>query len=241
MGSNTKWVAFIREVNMDPVLLYAVLALFVVILSLITYIRWNYGFLESLGIPVEPPTLLFGSCPDIYLKYPHFEDIKRFQKYGSVFGVSKQDLCSGLEGFLYDKTHWIAGLWRQIPTDSNCWSRTSEAYTCAWLWAFPEQVGYRPGPCHFQWNSWLSSWYGTALFSKFSYAISRLQLYKLWNNIIPVDDRWKAVRSMLSPPLTATRLKHVMGVMNEVTEEFVDGISNECIGERVKIDLRKYD
>ncbi|CAG7728398.1 unnamed protein product [Allacma fusca] len=67
-----------------------VLALFAIILlavALVVYARWNYGFLEKLGIPVEPPTFMLGSCPDIYKKYPALEDIRRFKQYGSIFGV----------------------------------------------------------------------------------------------------------------------------------------------------------
>lgn len=43
-----------------------------------------------MNIPVEKPSLLLGSTPDLHLKVQHFEDIRRFQELGSVYGVKRK-------------------------------------------------------------------------------------------------------------------------------------------------------
>jgi len=59
--------------------------------ALILYARWNYGKLNGLGFPVMKPTFLKGSVPDIHKHIQHFEDMKRFKKYGSVWGVRNSE------------------------------------------------------------------------------------------------------------------------------------------------------
>lgn len=67
------------------VLLLVLLVLFAL---LILYGRKNYGILEQCGIPIVKPTLFLGSVPDFHAKIHHLEDIKRFKKYGPIWGVS---------------------------------------------------------------------------------------------------------------------------------------------------------
>ncbi len=69
-------------------------------ISLIFYGRKNYGILEKCGIPVVKPTLFLGSVPDFHAKVHHIEDIKRFKKYGSVWGVSTTNFRNGTS-FVY--------------------------------------------------------------------------------------------------------------------------------------------
>ncbi len=59
----------------------------VIAVILIFYARWNYGHLDGLGFPVIPPSLILGSVPDIHTKVQHYEDIKRFEKYGPIWGL----------------------------------------------------------------------------------------------------------------------------------------------------------
>lgn len=54
---------------------------------LIGYMRWNYGSLEKLGIPVVKPHFLLGSLPNRHLIIDHENDYKLFKKYGEIFGV----------------------------------------------------------------------------------------------------------------------------------------------------------
>lgn len=56
-------------------------------LILVGYIRWNYGTLEKLGIPVIKPHFLLGSSPNRAEILNHEEDYKWFKQYGEVFGV----------------------------------------------------------------------------------------------------------------------------------------------------------
>lgn len=55
---------------------------------LIIYARWNYGTLESIGIPVMEPTFFLGSVPDLHLKVQTDEDISRYLKFGTIWGVT---------------------------------------------------------------------------------------------------------------------------------------------------------
>ncbi len=62
--------------------------LILVVSILVIYARWNYGTLEKMNIPVVKPSFLLGSTPDLHLKVQHLEDVARYQKYGSVYGVT---------------------------------------------------------------------------------------------------------------------------------------------------------
>ncbi|ODM99095.1 Cytochrome P450 3A4 [Orchesella cincta] len=48
--------------------------------------RVNYGVLEECGFPVIEPTLFLGSEPKLHKKILHLEDVKRFKKYGPIWG-----------------------------------------------------------------------------------------------------------------------------------------------------------
>ena len=60
----------------------------IIVASLILYARWNYGVLESLGIPVVKPHFLLGSTYNFHNEMATDVDIARFKKYGPVYGVS---------------------------------------------------------------------------------------------------------------------------------------------------------
>lgn len=64
------------------------LVLLICCIWLILYGRQNYGTLEKCGIPIVKPSLFLGSVPDFHLKVHQLEDIKRFKKYGPIWGVS---------------------------------------------------------------------------------------------------------------------------------------------------------
>lgn len=59
------------------------------VVGLIIYARWNYGFLEGLGIPVIKPFLFLGSNYKESLLDVREEDIRRQRTYGGVYGVRK--------------------------------------------------------------------------------------------------------------------------------------------------------
>ncbi|XP_037036450.1 cytochrome P450 3A56-like [Bradysia coprophila] len=64
-----------------------VLALLVGVISfLIIYARWNFGTLESMGIPTIKPHWLLGSHPNIHKIVVQDEDMKNFRKYGKIWG-----------------------------------------------------------------------------------------------------------------------------------------------------------
>lgn len=70
-------------------LLTVILAVLVGVISIvIIYARWNYGFLEKLGIPVVKPHFLLGSTFLTRFKPIGYRDIDWMKEYGSVFGVS---------------------------------------------------------------------------------------------------------------------------------------------------------
>ncbi|ODM98967.1 Cytochrome P450 3A56 [Orchesella cincta] len=70
------------------ILLYALLAIFLIILGLITYARWNFGTLEKTGIPVvKPDHFLLGSAMLTYEKPGGLADVELMKKYGPVFGL----------------------------------------------------------------------------------------------------------------------------------------------------------
>ena len=51
------------------------------------YLRRNYGKLEKLGIPVMPPTLLFGSEPFMMHKTRYIDlDMENFRRFGKIWG-----------------------------------------------------------------------------------------------------------------------------------------------------------
>ena len=57
------------------------------LLSLILYLRRNYGKLEKIGIPVVKPTLCFGSGPFMLHKTIFVEnDMENFRKFGPIWG-----------------------------------------------------------------------------------------------------------------------------------------------------------
>lgn len=73
-------------------ILLAVAVLFITVLiictSLVIYARKNYGVLEaSRSFPVLKPTFFMGSVPDLHLKIQTEEDIRRFQRFGPIWGV----------------------------------------------------------------------------------------------------------------------------------------------------------
>jgi cytochrome P450 len=170
-----------------PFVIYSLIALVVTALLLILYARWNYGFLEKLGIPVEPPTFVLGSCPDVYKKYPPLEDIRRFRKYGTIFGVYE-------------------GRSPQI------------------LIADPELVKL-------------------IMVRDYDHFHSRAPIdlgHSISNEILDYlpHDKWKAVRSMLSPQLSSSKLKSLFVFANDLSREFVEDLANDCKGERIKVDFR---
>ena len=51
------------------------------------FLRRNYGKLESLGIPVMPPSLFTGSEPFMIHKTKYVDiDMENFRKYGKIWG-----------------------------------------------------------------------------------------------------------------------------------------------------------
>ncbi|CAG7731625.1 unnamed protein product, partial [Allacma fusca] len=67
--------------------LLAGILIILVLATLVLYARWHYGVLESMEVPVVPPTFLFGSLPDLHRRVTHDEDMKHFKKYGPIYGV----------------------------------------------------------------------------------------------------------------------------------------------------------
>jgi cytochrome P450 family 3 subfamily A len=57
------------------------------ILGLLIYARWNYGTLEALNVPVAKRSFFLGSTPDLHKTVQHLEDIRRYKKYGPIYGV----------------------------------------------------------------------------------------------------------------------------------------------------------
>ena len=68
-------------------LAFVLFSLVLLCLAAIVYIRWHYGTLEKLGIPVVKPHFILGSNPDHDVAFGHEVDYKWFKKYGEVFGV----------------------------------------------------------------------------------------------------------------------------------------------------------
>ncbi|XP_037045845.1 cytochrome P450 3A56-like [Bradysia coprophila] len=66
----------------------ALVAVVICIISgLIIYARWNYGFLEDLGIPVVKPHFLFGSMFTTRFIPIGYRDVAWMKEYGQIFGV----------------------------------------------------------------------------------------------------------------------------------------------------------
>jgi len=65
--------------------LVAILA--VLILKLIRSGRENYGVIEQVNVPVVPVSLCLESELNLHKEVQHLEDIKRFKKFGGVWGV----------------------------------------------------------------------------------------------------------------------------------------------------------
>ena len=61
-----------------------------IICGLIIYARWNYGFLENLGIPVVNPHFLFGSMFTTRFVPIGYRDVAWMKEYGQIFGVSSR-------------------------------------------------------------------------------------------------------------------------------------------------------
>lgn len=79
---------FCISVKMFFTWLIFILALFgVIAFGLIIFARWNYGKLDNLGFPIIPPSGIRGSIPNIHHKVQHYEDIKRFEENGPIWGV----------------------------------------------------------------------------------------------------------------------------------------------------------
>jgi len=66
---------------------FLVLNSVVVVLILILYARWNYGILEAMHIPVVKPHFLLGSTYNAHNEVGGEADLRRFKKYGSIYGV----------------------------------------------------------------------------------------------------------------------------------------------------------
>ncbi|CAL8110948.1 unnamed protein product [Orchesella dallaii] len=70
------------------ILLYALLAIVLLIVGLITYARWNFGTLEKQGFTVvKPDHFLLGSAALTFEKPGGLLDIELMKKYGPVFGL----------------------------------------------------------------------------------------------------------------------------------------------------------
>jgi len=70
-------------------ILEIIVAIFVAFLAFcIVYARWEYGTLETKGIPVIKPYFIMGSDPLSHKKVTQHEDLRRMHKYGHVYGVS---------------------------------------------------------------------------------------------------------------------------------------------------------
>ncbi|XP_021947308.1 cytochrome P450 3A56 [Folsomia candida] len=93
-----------------------ILALFgVIAFGLIIFARWNYGKLDNLGFPIIPPSGIRGSIPNIHHKVQHYEDIKRFEENGPIWGlyqgrtpiifIADPDLIKSI--FVKDSSHFF--------------------------------------------------------------------------------------------------------------------------------------
>lgn len=54
----------------------------------IWYARWNYGFLEDLGIPVVKPHFILGSLFSTRFEPIGYRDVALMKEHGPIFGVS---------------------------------------------------------------------------------------------------------------------------------------------------------
>ena len=74
---------------LEIALAFVVTSLVIICTSLLAYIRWHYGSLEKLGIPVVKPHFILGSNPDQDVAIGPEVDCKWFKTYGEVFGVRR--------------------------------------------------------------------------------------------------------------------------------------------------------
>jgi cytochrome P450 len=63
------------------------LVILLLVIGLTIYIRWEYGVLEQMGIPVVKHHPLLGSSRELYEKVGGLNDIKWMKEYGKIFGV----------------------------------------------------------------------------------------------------------------------------------------------------------
>jgi len=68
--------------------LYIFLLLLGAVLCLILYVRWNYGVLEKLGIPMDKPHFFLGNTKDTFNHPIGFADVEKFKRLGPIYGVS---------------------------------------------------------------------------------------------------------------------------------------------------------
>ena len=72
---------------LEIALAFVVFSIALLCLSAIVYIRWHYGSLEKLGIPVVKPHFILGSNFQHDVLVGQEVDTKWFKTYGEVFGV----------------------------------------------------------------------------------------------------------------------------------------------------------
>lgn len=73
---------------LEVVFLVAVLTVLLGIL----YARWNFGTLERMGYKVVEPHWFFGSNNNIINVHAHWEDVKRNEELGPIYGVKQYPL-----------------------------------------------------------------------------------------------------------------------------------------------------
>lgn len=59
---------------------------------LILYARWNYGYLEELGIPVVKPHFILGSLFSTRFEPIGNRDIALMKEHGPIFGVPNHSI-----------------------------------------------------------------------------------------------------------------------------------------------------
>ena len=62
-----------------------VISVALICVAALTYIRWHYGSLEKLGIPVVKPHFILGSSPDLDVVVGHELDYEWFKTRPAVF------------------------------------------------------------------------------------------------------------------------------------------------------------
>lgn len=142
-----------RSNTISSTMFVFVVLLLVVIacLSFILYGRKNYGILEQCGIPVVKPSLFLGSVPNFHSKVHQIEDIKRFKKYGPIWGVS--DFKLTVTTFTCGLSLLCAGIRRTRSANSHCRSGTDSLDICERFRFFPRPKAIRLWVCGVQRNS----------------------------------------------------------------------------------------